>query len=150
MIQRPPTRLYGEPGAETLHTSLEAAAQRAYDIREWTDAPSFAEIELEEYTVLHPGTHLPAADAIIEWIEETVGEDGMTTEDGYDEISEALRSPLVTVLLDAVREAVAERVMYRMADEHVSTRPVWLVHAPSGEPSFTFGNAVPVAASALR
>lgn len=113
----PPTRLYSEPGDETMDASLDAAVQTAMD-RSYPDESGAATIE--EWSVHPPMSHLPAASHLLEWIEEWACEFGEIVEDFHLPIDR----PEVKAAADHLLATIADHTTWRMANERVGVHRV--------------------------
>lgn len=106
----PDERLYGEPGAEILETELEDAAGYAYD---HLTGETF---RIEEWTVRPPTDHLPAADRLLEALEEWAFDNEVDTDgDHWIHVT-----PELIAQAQALLDAVAASVTWRQAGRHVA------------------------------
>lgn len=111
-------RLFGVPDAENLHFDLADAYEA--QIAPWVDEHDQRGWQIEEWTVHPPRDHFPTVDHVIEHIVEWVADCGETDE-GFDEhlYAEADRAAV-----EAMLQAWADRITYRMADERVATHEI--------------------------
>ena len=107
-------RLYGQVGADYLEHSLEGVLDDATE--------DFGTMLVEEWTV-HPAEyHLPAADQIVEWVVEWAEENGEVSEEW--DCPGAADDAGVLFFAETLRNAIAAKVTWRMADKRVA---VWEV-----------------------
>jgi hypothetical protein len=109
-------RLYGKPQAESLYTSLDLAIDAAID--DLYDTPGVREVIIEEWTVHPPQHHLPDAEQIVDWVIEWAADSGEVAE-GWGEDLWA-DDPDLLVAAEALRDAIADKVGFRMADRMIA------------------------------
>lgn len=103
-------RLYGPPGAESLHVDLWEAAE---DVAAHIDPGR--EFVIEEWTTHPPAYHLPSPDRIAEWIIESADEVDSDWGEAVEHDPDVIRA--AQELLDVIEL----KVTYRMAADHVAT-----------------------------
>lgn len=134
------TRLYGRPGDEILYHDFDTAVDYAIDHAAF-DFPDVREVVIEEYTVLAPESHLPGADAIVEWMVEWGAEYGEVAEGWDEDIPQD--HPDVIAAAEALRKALAAQITFRMADRVVARHRVTFTLDDLGIPSWTYTTATP-------
>jgi hypothetical protein len=142
-------RLYGVPDAESLYDDLGSAYER--QIEDYVDDHDRRPRVLVEWTVHPPKHHLPHASTIVEWLAERAAEDGGIDEGYSDHIDAIMRAPEVLVAADALLDAIAARITYRMAHEKVAEHVItWDAEGEplvDGTPMYARSLAVPNGAS---
>ena len=112
--------LYGVPGAEHLALDPDTVLDCEFD-------NAAEEVELEEWTVRPATDHLPRADRLLEWIEETAYDYGEVDEGFSDHLNNIMGREDVRAAASALLELIASKVTYCMADTLVSTTTYVLV-----------------------
>ena len=123
-------RLYGTVGAEHLQT--DAATVYETDIEPWHEPSPDLRIEIEEFDV-HPARyHLPDADRLLEWVDEWACDMGDVDEFFGDRLRAVVAVDEVKQAAEALLDAVAAHMTYRMAKNHL--RSLWVTWDEHGEP----------------
>lgn len=112
--------LFGRPGAEQLY--FEAVEVWESELDGCGDEPPDGGWEIEEWTVRPPRSHMPSADWVIERLLEHIAE-AEVDEYAYDAWDNASREAEVEAML----EAWASRVTYRMAHNLIATHRITMV-----------------------
>lgn len=99
--------LYGCPGAEHMEFDPESVCEGTMD----------QEVAIEEWTVKHPRSHLPTADALLDWLAES---DYEVTEGWWDSAVDAAAHEDVKVAAEALLDLMASKITFRMADRHIA------------------------------
>jgi len=113
--------LYGKPGDEHMH----------FDAQDVLDSCDGDEVEIEEWTVHPPRYHLPPAVNLLEWLAES---DYDVTEEWWESASDAAADPEVVAAAEALLDAMASKITYRMADKRVAVHKYRWV--PAAEPAY--------------
>lgn len=114
-------RLYGIRDAEELHDSI----VDAYELHvEPSYEPEDGPCVIEEWTVHPPRYHLPSAPEIAAWLVDEAELNGDLTDEAGETLRRQLRHPEILTAADALLEALAARMTYRMADEMVAEHDV--------------------------
>lgn len=113
-------RLYGKPHAERLFDDLDYAVDAAID--DTYDTPEVREVVIEEWTVHPPQYHLPDAERIVEWVVEWAADGGEVAEGWGEDIVPS--HPDLLAAAEALRDAIAEKCGFRMADRLVARHTV--------------------------
>lgn len=125
-------RLYGLPGDEDLYLDFDMAVDHAIDMTYGTDARV---VEIEEWTVHPPQHHLPDAGRIVEWAIEWAADCGEVTE-GWGE--GFVLDDAVIAAADALRDAIAGKIGFRMADRCVARHTVTFTLDKHDIPHWTY------------
>lgn len=115
-----PSRLFGVPHAETLYTSVADAYE--CQVEPWADDHDRRPRIIEEWTVCEPISHLPSAASIAEQVFENACDDAP---DGYfDAGAHVWREDDVQAAAEALRQAIAGHITYRVADTRVAEHQI--------------------------
>ncbi len=122
-----PERFYGLPGAEQLRD--DPAGVWESDIEPLLDEDNLGPWEIYEHTVQPALNFLPAADDIINYMDEHACDNGV----GGDEcpFEGATVGPKLLVAAEALRQAMSDACTWHWADKHVATHVLAIV---DGEP----------------
>ncbi len=115
-----PERLWGLPGSETMFSD----PIELYDaeVEPWlTDETDSGPWEVEEWSVRPTIDLLPHSAAILEWIADWVFDNGEVDEGFRDNYIAKTACDEVVAAAKALRQAIASKITYRMADEKVAT-----------------------------
>lgn len=122
-------RLYGLPFAEQMEFDAAAVYEQVECDRDEEDRTP---IVIEEWSV-HPAIyHIPSAAVIAERVVELVVDNGELDEYGADQFEAAASAEDVLVAAEALREVLASKVTWRMANKLLRTLTVTFDEA--GEP----------------
>ena len=126
------TRLYGIPGAEYMSTTPEAVYEEIiddmFDIAAESELHLQPPVEIEEWDVHEPEYHMPAADAILEWIEEWTYDNGELMGDFELPISD----PEVKKAAETLLTTIASKTWFRMARNKLGS--LWVTWNEEGNP----------------
>ena len=113
-------RLYCMPDHEEMYVE----PNELYDneIAPYLDEHPQDRLIIQEYSVHPANYHLPSADAVLEWIAEWTADNGEV--DDSEPWDTATRNPEVVSACDAMLDALASKVHYRMANDHLCDRVV--------------------------
>lgn len=114
-------RLYGLPGAE--HMYFDEAEVYETDIEPYLDGHDRRPRIIEEWTVHPPTVHLPKAEHIVESVIEWAC-DNAEVDEGWSDKAPEPTDPKMLAAAEALREAIAEKVTYRMANKKVAEHVV--------------------------
>lgn len=117
-----PTRLFGIPGAERLHLSLQDCYES--DIDPWHDEPDHQPKMIEEWTVAPKRAHLPDASCVVDDIVERCADGYELDEYAVDEIENIGKRDDVKAAADALLDLIASKITYRMAEKLVAEHKV--------------------------
>lgn len=130
--------LFGVPGAEDMEFSLQDAYESQVDwwIGDGEDLSDPPMATIEEWSELPPGHHIPTAERIIDWISETIADEGeLSDTNGAESFDRALRESDVVELAERLRGLISSKVTWRQAG---ALKAVWTVTLDgNGNPEFT-------------
>lgn len=121
-------RLWGTPGAERMELEAASAYESQIDGFDGSDDPK--EWVLEEWSVAPRGSSVPVASSILEWMVESAADE--LVEGGWEDLEDIARRPEVIAAAETLRQAMASRVRFWMADDLLATHSVTFDDA--GEP----------------
>ncbi|MCW2957167.1 MAG: hypothetical protein JWO69_2036 [Thermoleophilia bacterium] len=123
-------RLYGVQHAETLWDDIGSVYEQ--QIEPYRDEDNREPVIVEEWTVHPPRYHLPDVYRVVEWLVETAADQGELDWDGAERLEKNADHPSVRDAAEALLDAMATRLNYRMADRRVAEHVIsWTAN---GEP----------------
>lgn len=115
-------RLYAVPYSEHCHDDIAGVYET--DIEPYVDEHDRRPRVVAEYTVHPPKYHLPSSEQVVEWLVEWATDRGELTEDAADHLERNVDHDAVHAAAEALLDAVAARMRYRMANRRVAEHTI--------------------------
>lgn len=125
-------RLYGLQGAEELHFDIATVWEA--DIEPHIEDDTGGSRIIEEWTVHPPEYHFPKAEHIVESVIEWACDNGEVAE-GWPDGLPSISDPELNRAAEALRQAIASKVTYRMANQKVAEHTLTWSPGEESEPS---------------